>query len=128
MLKTLRESSFTNVFWSVFSLYLFNLSADNPDANSRHHMEDLSINDQESIVELIVEQVMGFGDAFEEYEDPDGDDQKSKISFKIDFFTEKISNLDSKQIRIITKNYRSADLQAHILKGFGQLSTPPPKA
>jgi hypothetical protein len=128
MIQTLRNSRFTNVFWGIFSLYLFNLSADNPDATSRYQKEDLSINDQESMVEVVLEHIMGFEDAFEEYEDPDGDDQKSKINLKIDFFCQKESILDSKNSRFFSKNYSSADLRVHILNGYGKLTSPPPKA
>jgi hypothetical protein len=103
MIQTLRNSRFTNVFWGIFSLYLFNLSADNPDATSRYQKEDLSINDQESMVEVVLEQIMGFEDALEEYEDPDGDDQKSKVNLKIDFFCQKESILDSKNSRFFSK-------------------------
>jgi hypothetical protein len=128
MIEALRNSRFTNVFWGVFSLYLFNLSADIPDASSRYQKEDLSINDQESMVEVLVEQVMGFDDTFDEYEDPDGDDQKSKITLKIDFFSEQKENFSSNRINVLSKSYNSNDLQKHVLKGFDQLSTPPPKA
>ena len=58
-------------------LYLFNLSVDTSDPNPRHIPEDLSINDQESMVELVAEQILGMEDAFEEFDDTDSEDQTS---------------------------------------------------
>ncbi|WP_425635856.1 hypothetical protein ACPUEN_10590 [Algoriphagus yeomjeoni] len=62
-------------------LYILNLSADTADPASPHIAEDLTINDQESMVEVLVETILGFEDTFEEFDDPDGEDQ-SNNSFK----------------------------------------------
>lgn len=67
------------------ALYLFNISVDSRDKGPDYLPEDLSINDQESIVEIIVEQVLGYENAIVEYDDPDGPSNNKKKSGKIDF-------------------------------------------
>jgi len=47
---------------------------------------------------------------------------------KIDFFREQKENFSLNRINVLSKSYNSNDLQKHVLKGFDQLSTPPPKA
>ena len=65
-------------------LYLLNNSVDTADPNPEHIPEDLSINDQESIVEIIIEKVLGFENAIEEYDDNDTEDHNKKKNVKID--------------------------------------------
>ena len=66
-------------------LYFLNISVDALDVNPEHLPEDLSYNDQESIVEILVEKVLGFEDAIDEYDDYDSDgfNKKKSISFEI---------------------------------------------
>lgn len=63
------------------ALVLFNLSIDTPDSTPKGTMENLAINDQESIVELVLETFLGFEDAIDEHEDAD-QDENSKTSSK----------------------------------------------
>ncbi len=65
------------------TIHLLNLSVDAPDLTPSYIAEDLTINDQESVVELITETVLGFEDAFPEYDDEDGNEireQTGKLS------------------------------------------------
>ena len=65
-------------------LYLLNISVDPSDPNPQHIPEDLSFNDQESIVEIIVEYVLGYEDAIKEYDDRDTEDHNAKKNIRID--------------------------------------------
>ncbi|SDL17827.1 hypothetical protein SAMN05421823_104575 [Catalinimonas alkaloidigena] len=65
-------------------VYLLNLSVDAPDTTPAYLPEDLSINDQESLVELILEQVLGFEDAIAEYDDHDTEDYQKKSTDTLD--------------------------------------------
>jgi len=51
---------------------------DAPDANPDHIPEDLTYNDPESIVEIVVEGILGFENAIAEYDDPDTDEHHSR--------------------------------------------------
>lgn len=53
------------------ALYVLNGSVDAPDFHSERVSEDLAYNDQESALEILVEQVLGFENAIAEYDDND---------------------------------------------------------
>ncbi|NJM93500.1 MAG: hypothetical protein HC842_01530 [Cytophagales bacterium] len=55
----------------IMALHVLNLSVDAPDALPDHIPEDLSINDIESIVELMLEQLLGIEDAMDEKDEWD---------------------------------------------------------
>lgn len=108
-------------------LYLLNISVDPADPNPDYIPEDLSINDQESMVELIVEQLLGFEDAFEEFEDPDGEDHHSKKNLKIDLVLQPFSNSKyTDQIHLI-RNQHFSRYNTDLFGGFKKISSPPPK-
>ncbi len=52
-------------------VYLLNGSVDSPDMYPDYIPEDLSYNDQESIIEIILEKVLGFDNIIAEYDDRD---------------------------------------------------------
>lgn len=61
------------------------MSVDMPDAHPDYVAEDLTFNDQESFVELIVEKVCGFGNIIEEHDEPDDDAREFEMNkeFKV---------------------------------------------
>lgn len=128
MILILRNSAFVKLLWVLMGLYIFNLSADTPDPESPHIAEDLSINDQESMVEVLVESVLGFEDTFEEYEDPDGDDHNKKTSQKIDL----VLHNPSDQEQLINSTYSAEnkfpDPRIVLTLGFYRLDSPPPNS
>ena len=72
--------------WLFMALYLLNISVDAPDL-SLQEKEDLSFNDQESIIELVVEKFLGFDNAIVEQDDADSDEQTpAKKNFSLDHF------------------------------------------
>jgi hypothetical protein len=56
------------------ALYLFNISADAPDAHAPYVSENLAINDMESMAEIFLEEVCNLENAVPEQDDPDRDD------------------------------------------------------
>ncbi len=108
-------------------LYLLNLSVDMADPNPEHIPEDLSINDQESIVEIVVEQVLGYEDAFKEYDDNDTDDHNKKTNVKIDLTTHYIKKVALNQKIIVTASRKFPAYNTFLTKGFQKLDIPPPK-
>ncbi len=109
------------------SIYLLNISVDTADPNPEHLPEDLSINDQESFIELVVEQVLGYEDAFKEYDDIDTEEHNKKTNIKIDltnhFITEVALSINfSETGRQYFLNYTD-----FLASGCQQLDFPPPK-
>ncbi|MFD2828495.1 hypothetical protein ACFSYG_18595 [Leeuwenhoekiella polynyae] len=69
------------------ALYVLNICVDSPDF-SKNTPENLNINDQESIIELVVEQVLDLGDVIPEQDDADSEKHNSgKSPFSLDHFT-----------------------------------------
>lgn len=108
-------------------LYLLNISVDTADANPEDIPEDLSINDQESIIEIVFEQVLGYEDAFKEYDDHDTEDHNKKTNVKIDLTTHYIGEVVLNQKSIITARQNFPNYNTFLTKGFQKLNIPPPK-
>lgn len=88
MLTKLREHIILRLFFGLLSFHIFNCSVDMPDAAPQNVAENLSYNDMESFVELVLEYVLGFENAVAEYDDADNDDGTSfEMKNSLDMFT-----------------------------------------
>lgn len=110
---------------------IFNLSVDVKDYSENYIPEDLSFNDQESIVELIVEKWLGFSNAFIEYDEPDQEDggilDFHKITLAINSQNQTIV-FDKSPIISIKNSKRLNYLNSNSLKKpFLDILSPPPK-
>ncbi|SFT95062.1 hypothetical protein SAMN04489724_2912 [Algoriphagus locisalis] len=128
MILILRNSAFVKLLWVLMGLYIFNLSADTPDPESAHIAEDLSINDQESMVEVLVESILGFEDTFEEYEDPDGDDQNKKTTQKVVLALHNPFYQGLLFDSSYTAENKFPDPRIVLTLGFYRLDSPPPNS
>lgn len=79
----INRTSFGKFLWIFMAFYFLNCSVDAPDVQIFSQQENLKFNDQESIVELLVEKVLGFENAIFEQEDVENTSQKS---ISLDFF------------------------------------------
>ncbi|MCU0367930.1 MAG: hypothetical protein MUF39_03770 [Cyclobacteriaceae bacterium] len=100
---------------------------DSIDAHPESIKEDLTINDQESIIEIVVEDVLGYENAIKEYDEHDSEEQNkgntSKQSFTIYF-----SGLFNPTPTVVIKRKQPhSEYETQITNGFHQLATPPPK-
>lgn len=87
MLKKIRKGGFLHYFWMVMAFYILNCSVDTPDWNRNSVPENLLINDQESLVEIVTEKLLGFENAIPESDDADCDESSVKKNFSLDTFT-----------------------------------------
>lgn len=127
MISYLRDRVFINVLWGLMGLYLLNLSVDTSDALPKHIPENLTINDQESIIEIIVEQILGFENAIKEYDDIDTEEHSKKTNVKIEILAQIPVYSGISQSFAERLKQKFSDLQSHLTYGFHQLETPPPK-
>ena len=77
MIHKIKDGTLSRLLCGLFALYLLNISIDAPDRYSNAVPEDLSINDQESILEVVLEKVMGYENAIAEYDDNDSNRETS---------------------------------------------------
>ena len=108
-------------------LYLLNISVDSADPNPEHIPEDLSLNDQESIVEIVIEKILGYEDVIREYDDHDREDHGEKKNVKIDLSTHLTVDHNSSHPDLIGKKRPFPDHEACLTNGFSEIDTPPPK-
>lgn len=110
------------------SLYLLNISVDTADPNPEYIPEDLSFNDQESIVEIIVEKILGFEDAIKEYDDHDTEDYNKKKNVTIDLLVYFHKTNNDAYDHLATNKKRFPNYDARLANGFIEIDSPPPKA
>ena len=86
----------------------------------------MNINDLESIVELVIEQIIGIEDAFEEFEDED--EPTTQLNLKFDFFSQSNNLFHLSNEVLIFKRLLFQDQNYNPFDGFYFLYSPPPKA
>ena len=123
----IRNSFLTQVFCGLMGIYILNMSIDAADFHPECISEDLSFNDQESIVELVVEQILGFEKAFKEYDDHDSTKNHQKKEVKNSMDAHRILSLEiPPSIERINK-LRHGEIPFVLTKGSKEFDTPPPK-
>lgn len=126
MISSIRNSVLTRFFWGMMGLYLLNISVDTADPYPEHIPEDLSFNDQESIVEIIIEKVLGYENAIAEYDDHDTEDHKKKSNVKTDLSVCLITSYKSIPLFFKERKQRFLDYEACLASGFVEIDSPPP--
>lgn len=77
MMQAFRHSFFLRYFAVFLALYILNCSVEHPGANRLGLAEEMGINYQESLVELLIEQFLGYEYAIAEYEEEESPDNSS---------------------------------------------------
>lgn len=128
MIQIIRDSIFSKCFWGFVALYLLNCSIDAPDFYPDKLPEDLSFNEQESILEVIIEKALGFEDAIDEYDDNDSKNEQvlKKNTLSNYFELVKHSRDKSEHIGTHQKN-RFSRYQFPISSTLIEIQSPPPE-
>jgi hypothetical protein len=117
------------LLWLFMAVNIFNCSVDTPDTQLDYIAEDLTFNDMESVVEIVLEQVFDLTDAIAENDENDTDDEVGfETNESIEFFYQDNS--------IHVPKPKIAYFTAISINHVGQFSTqfnanivpPPPKA
>lgn len=108
--------------------YILNFSVDSPDAQPDHMAEDLSINDLESIAEIVLEEWMEIDDAIPEHDESDTNDGTMVFKKSIDFFCMEFKKDCAYASEFFLKN-RFLNYTENFHKQFyPEFTPPPPKA
>lgn len=110
------------------ALYLLNISIDSPDKNPEHIAEDLSFNDQESMVELVLEKILGYENAIKEYDDPDRNDEHKKKNVKVDLLANQTAQKQPYNIQDLKQQAFGLTKVDGLAAGFIEIDSPPPKS
>lgn len=114
-------------FWLLMALYVLNICVDSPDA-SKTNSENLSINDQESVIELVVEKVLDLGNIIPEQDDADSEKHNTqKPATTLDHFI--ISNTSQQQISATYRHQREKAFSRTVSmsSAFLEIDAPPPR-
>jgi hypothetical protein len=76
------------------AIHIFNLSVDTKDVAPDCIAEDLSINDQETVVEIVLEKVLGIDNAIAEQDEPDEEDGGALDFKKINLIAQNFSHIN----------------------------------
>lgn len=111
------------------AVHIFNCAVDAPDSTPFGMPEDLTYNDMESIVEIIVEQVLGYDNAFPEYDDPDTDGTSAvKAQKHLDLYDLPLRLIFLKNQSILAANPAKliSATEQYFNQFFGSPPAPPP--
>lgn len=126
MINRIRKSKLSKFLMGLMGLYLFNLSVDTTDPYPEYIPEDLSFNDQESIIEIIIEQILGFENAIKEYDDHDTEEHNKKQNTKIELLAFQLHTNENPP-KLSERSIIAAGHKTPITDGFIDIDSPPPK-
>lgn len=127
MLSLIRNSIGTRLLWGVLALHFLNISIDNPDPKPNQIPEDLSFNDQESIIEFILEKILGWENAIAEYDDPDADEENKEKRSKIEIVAIPSIPRNTEDDHVEIRCAVASRLQFHNSEEFSSIFSPPPE-
>lgn len=110
----------------LLALHFFNLSIDPPDPQPDNVPEDLSINEVESILELIVETWFGWEDAFEEHDD--NDSKRCILDFSGVYFTRHDHMLADDVLHATAIDEFTISDDRKVCSMSREINSPPPEA
>jgi hypothetical protein len=123
LIPYLRKKFFVTIVWVTVTLQLFNISFDPADPFCGR--EDLSVNEIESCIEMVLEIVLGHEDAIEENDE--SDEAPDKPGATVILFSLFYSSVSVENPTVHTKNYHPIFKSSHIESLSLPITAPPPK-
>jgi hypothetical protein len=123
-----RNNKIIRLFWFVLGLYFLNISVDATDSLYAEKKENLAINNQESIIEILIEKVFEYDNAIAEFDD--NDNSQNSIFKKIKSFDYVIQYHNPTRFLIplisCSKETDKLTIQ-HLSNPLLEIISPPPK-
>lgn len=108
------------------SIQILNLSVDAPDFTVSNLPEDLAYNDMESVVEIVLEGLLGFENAIAEREENDENDGSS-LDFKKFVFAKEDANSNGLLKVCLKDRFFDTYSNSHFLSVQSEVPYPPPE-
>lgn len=128
-MKVFRQHTYIRFLWLAMALHILNVSVDTTDMLPMHLPEDLSINDRESLIELLLEDMLGFQEAVGEHDEADSEEAENLIAKK--FFAcqplTKISSPSRLSLTISPALTFSEYANPFVASVYTELISPPPQ-
>lgn len=113
-------------FWGLLALYILNCSVDAPDAYADYMHCETNFNDQDSIAELIIEKLLGYEDAVDEYDMENEQEYSGKKGLAVDFFIIPPYYIIN-QHNILYKKHAKGNSKIFHLIPYFEIHSPPPE-
>ncbi len=127
-MKLIREHIISKIICLLLALHIFNVCVDSPDAQPAYIPEDLSVNEMESVVEIVLEKGFEIENAISEHDEPvESDSQNIELSkhFKL-YSNHYVISLTNHYLGNIYHN--SLYISPKYIVGIQEINPPPPKA
>jgi hypothetical protein len=125
-MKVFRQKIGVRIFSFLMALHVLNLSIDTRDANPDCVPEDLSINDQETVFEFIMEYVLGYDNAVAEHDEQDSEDGGTLDFNKVKIYFAPAYKIEFAIAETIDKVF--TEPKSHFSDHKVTPTSPPPKA
>lgn len=112
--------------WGFMALYILNCSVDAPDAYAEYLPDNITLNDQDSIIEIIIEKLLGYDDVIAENDNEKETDYSIKKMFKINCFTIPLPVLTAQNFYLYKKHNFFWKINGHVKPVF-EIHSPPPE-
>lgn len=128
MLNAIRHSKITSFVWGFMAFYLLNISVDVTSLFDEKEEKYKNYNEQESIVELVFEKVLGFEEAIPENNSNDSEQNSTlKKGFAIDKFVLPFLEINTKIIVFNPIKKCFPYPKDNFLKPSLEIHSPPPE-
>lgn len=128
MLNAIRNKRGLRLFCAFMALYLLNCSVDTSDIRPDYVPEDLSFNDQENLIEIIIEKVLGFENAIPENEDVDSENNSIfKKIISVTFYVLPNFEVNTNDEIYESNSDNISYNEANVLKPYFEIHSPPPE-
>lgn len=130
MILSIRNSRTFRLFWFLLAVHFLNISVDSEDIRPDYTAEDLSINDQESVVEIVLEQFLDIENAIAEHDESDTEGQNNKKGgFNFELFSgNNLSKSYANDLETKSAKQILSGSKHRINSGFHRIDTPPPRS
>jgi hypothetical protein len=122
-----RNHILSRVFCVLMALHIFNVSVDMPDAQPDDIPEDLTINDQETVVELVLEGWLGIDNAIAEHDETGDESETFEIIKQFQLYTSNIPEISFYR-PIIELEQAISYQEDKYFQYINEINPPPPKA
>lgn len=127
-MRFFRNHIVVRVLGLFMAAYVLNFSVDAPDGQPDHMTEDLSINDLESIAEIVLEEWMEMEDAIPEHDESDANDGTMVFKKSVDFFCVEFKKEASYASEFLLKNRFLNYKENFHTQFYPEFTSPPPEA
>ncbi len=124
----IRQNIVLRLVWGALAFQVFNVSIDAPDAKPDYIAEDLTVNDIETVVELVLEKVLDIENAIPEQDEPDEDGGGFSVKKQIQFFAYKTFVHFVPYVFVVLSQKTFIYSDKHFDLFHPELNPPPPKA